>query len=154
MRLKIVHQNQENRSGDDGVMKKEEEMEHTHVGIMLEDESMKENSSPSEPFPISASDPVLVSIEVNGIQLNEEKQGASYLAGLFGSDKPSTTHDNDSDFVDPPVMKSKKFNAHSSSISKVARNSNVSKKTKSVPKEDDRNVGLKELRKLLVDIRS
>ncbi|CAA2955690.1 B3 domain-containing Os01g0234100-like [Olea europaea subsp. europaea] len=61
MRLKIVHQNQQNRVGDDREMKKEEEMEHTHVGIRPEEESMKENSSPLNPSPISVTDPVLAS---------------------------------------------------------------------------------------------
>ncbi|CAA3013370.1 B3 domain-containing Os01g0234100-like [Olea europaea subsp. europaea] len=61
MRLKIVHQNQQNRVGDDREMKKEEEMEHTHVGIRPEEESTKENSSPLNPSPISVTDPVLAS---------------------------------------------------------------------------------------------
>ncbi|XP_022853978.1 B3 domain-containing protein Os01g0234100-like isoform X2 [Olea europaea var. sylvestris] len=61
MRLKIVHQNQQNRVGDDREMKKEEEMEHTHVCIRLEEESTKENSSPLNPSPISVTDPVLAS---------------------------------------------------------------------------------------------
>ncbi|XP_022859391.1 B3 domain-containing protein Os01g0234100-like [Olea europaea var. sylvestris] len=60
MRLKIVHQNQENRVGDDREMKKEEEVEHTHVGITPGEESMKETSSPLNPSPISTFDPVLV----------------------------------------------------------------------------------------------
>ncbi|KAL2524582.1 hypothetical protein Adt_09636 [Abeliophyllum distichum] len=73
--------------------------------------------------------------EVNGMQPDEEERGASYLACLFGSDRPSATYDDDSDFVDPPVSKSKKFNTPTTSIPGVVRNSNVSKKTKSVPKE-------------------
>ncbi|KAL2517897.1 hypothetical protein Adt_14144 [Abeliophyllum distichum] len=93
-------------------------------------------------------------MEVNGMQPDEEETEALYLSGFFGSDRPSTTHNDESNFVDLPVTKSKNFNMPTTSISGVFRNRNVSKKTKSVPKEEDNNVGLKKLRNLLVDIRS
>lgn len=59
-----MHQNQENRIGDDREMKKEEEVEHTHMGITPGEESMKENSSLLNPSPISTFDPVLVYVSL------------------------------------------------------------------------------------------
>ncbi|KAL2531856.1 B3 domain-containing protein [Abeliophyllum distichum] len=92
MRLKIVHQNQENRSGDDGVMKKEEEMEHTHVGITQENESMKENSSPLNPSPISVYDPVLVS----GKRKRKPKEMIDEISPIIRRRrKPSTSKSKD-----------------------------------------------------------
>ncbi|KAI3452031.1 hypothetical protein Pfo_008696 [Paulownia fortunei] len=65
MKLKIVHQNQESRGGEEQVMKKEaseiEQMEEPQIRVSPEDESTKENSPPLEPTPISASHPMLVS---------------------------------------------------------------------------------------------
>lgn len=66
MKLKIVHQNQESRGGEEQVMKKEaleiEQMEEPQIRVSPEDESMKENSPLLEPSPISASHPMLVSV--------------------------------------------------------------------------------------------
>lgn len=68
MKLRIVHQNQENRDGEEQVMKKEtvemEQMEEPQMGISLEDEFVKDNSPPLDPSPISAYDPMLVSVSI------------------------------------------------------------------------------------------
>ncbi|KAK6128682.1 hypothetical protein DH2020_037570 [Rehmannia glutinosa] len=66
MKLRIVHQNLENRGGDEQVMKKEivekEEQSEDHLmGVSAEDEFVTENFQPLNPSPISAYDPLLVS---------------------------------------------------------------------------------------------
>ncbi|KAK6116245.1 hypothetical protein DH2020_050041 [Rehmannia glutinosa] len=63
MKLKIVHQNQESRGGEEQVMKKEdleiEQMEEPQIRVSPQDESTKENSPFLEPPPVSASHPML-----------------------------------------------------------------------------------------------
>ncbi|KAK6152725.1 hypothetical protein DH2020_012364 [Rehmannia glutinosa] len=63
MKLRIVHQNQENRGGDEQVMKKEivEKEEQIEMGVSAEDEFVTEDFQPLNPSPISAYDPLLVS---------------------------------------------------------------------------------------------
>ncbi|KAL0343683.1 UNVERIFIED_CONTAM: B3 domain-containing protein [Sesamum angustifolium] len=65
MKLKIVHQNQESRGGEEQVMKKEEleleQMEEPQIHVSPENESTKENSPPPELSPISGSHPMLIS---------------------------------------------------------------------------------------------
>ncbi|KZV41509.1 hypothetical protein F511_22061 [Dorcoceras hygrometricum] len=66
MRLKIVHQNQENLGREEVVMKKEpvetgDQMEETQMNPEPKEESLKENSTVLEASPISAACPVLVS---------------------------------------------------------------------------------------------
>ncbi|KAL0450335.1 UNVERIFIED_CONTAM: hypothetical protein Slati_1589900 [Sesamum latifolium] len=65
MKLKIVHQNQESRGGEEQVMKKEEleleETEEAQIHVSPENESTKENSPPPELSPISGSHPMLIS---------------------------------------------------------------------------------------------
>ncbi|XP_075514906.1 B3 domain-containing protein Os01g0234100-like isoform X1 [Primulina tabacum] len=66
MRLKIVHQNQENLCREEMAMKKEsvetgDQMEETQMNPAPEDESMKENSTVLEVSPITAACPMLVS---------------------------------------------------------------------------------------------
>ncbi|XP_073293896.1 B3 domain-containing protein Os01g0234100-like isoform X2 [Primulina huaijiensis] len=65
MRLKIVHQNQENMGREELVMKKEsvetgDQMEETRMNPALEDGSTKENSMALEVSPTTAACPVLV----------------------------------------------------------------------------------------------
>ncbi|KAL2465283.1 Uncharacterized protein Adt_41134 [Abeliophyllum distichum] len=71
-------------------------------------------------------------MEVNGIELAEEKRVASYLVYLVVIDLLQHTMMTVISLT-PFVTKSKKFNAPSTSIPGVSRNSNVSRKTKSAP---------------------
>ncbi|KAL6572939.1 hypothetical protein OROHE_002415 [Orobanche hederae] len=65
MKLKIVHQNQENRVGEEQVMKAEalelDQMEELQIRASTEDESMQENIPALEAPPLSAYHPMLVS---------------------------------------------------------------------------------------------
>ncbi|KAI3462757.1 hypothetical protein Pfo_019420 [Paulownia fortunei] len=101
MKLRIVHQTQENRGGDEQVMKKEtvevEQMEEPQMGVSPEEEFVKENSPPLDPSPISAYDPVLVSgkrkrkpkemvDEVSPVIRRKKKSSASkYKDGMLDS---------------------------------------------------------------------
>lgn len=66
MKLKFVHQNQENRGGSDEHVMKEEEVEaakeEAEVRALMAKEPVEEDMAVREPSPLFASNPLLVSV--------------------------------------------------------------------------------------------
>ncbi|XP_051117586.1 B3 domain-containing protein Os01g0234100-like [Andrographis paniculata] len=101
MKLKIVHQNPENRGGEELEMKKEilemdrnqmeedeqQKQQQPPVSVSPEDhEFVKENSTPLDPSPISAFDPTLVS----GKRQRKPKEIVDEISPIFRKKKKSS----------------------------------------------------------------